>query len=464
MRGITMVVVAAGLLAACTPRDPASEAPAGAPQSAAREPLRDGIWRAEVDHFGRSLPFNFEVRRDAAGAVEVVYLNGPERMPVEKVIYDGGERLQLAFPSYSANLVATVRDGRLEGEVLLTRRDRTLRLPVTAVHGQDYRFFPGRAAEYADLGGRWEVEISVPAFGFTQPAMALLTQQGAELTGTVLTQVGDFRFLAGEVRGDQLYLSAFDGGGTQMWLAKLQPDGSLAGSFDSVTYGNALWTARRNPGFELEDPLAVTYLKPGFDRIDFTFPDLDGRPVSLSDPRFAGKVVLVVIGGSWCPSCHDEAMFMVPFLAEHAARGLEVVYVMFEYSDDFSAVETQLRAFRDRYGIEHPILFAGDSSRQSRGELIPALNDITAFPTTLFIDRRGKVRRIHTAFPGPATGQRHLDYQRELRSFVGMLLDEPGPQGGPATSRRPDDDSRLRSSPAWSRRAVRAVPAGPHDQ
>lgn len=427
MRGIALLIVAAGLLAACAPRDPGAGEVGGSAPAAGQPPLRDGIWRAEVQHFGRVLPFTFQVRRDAAGEVEVTYLNGPERMPVEKVVYDGGEQLQLAFPSYSANLAATVREGRLEGEIVLTRRDRTLRLPVTAIHGQDYRFFPERAAEYADLGGRWEVEISVPAFGFTQPAMALLTQDGPSLSGTVLTQVGDFRFLAGEVRGNELYLSAFDGGGTQLWLATLQPDGTLAGSFDSVTYGNANWTARRNPDFELEDPLAVTYLKPGFDRVDFTFPDLDGRPVSLSDPRFAGKVVLVVIGGSWCPSCHDEAMFMVPFLAEYAARGLEVVYVMFEYSDDFSAVEGQLRAFRDRYGIKHPVLFAGDSSRQSRGELIPALNDITAFPTTLFIDRRGKVRRIHTAFPGPATGQLHLDYQRELRSFVGMLLDEPGP-------------------------------------
>jgi peroxiredoxin len=427
MRVFALLVVAATLMAACTPREPEADGAASAATSGAGEPLKDGIWRAEVDHFGRRLPFTFEVQRSASGAVEVTYLNGPERMPVEQVSYDGGEKLELAFPSYSANLVATVRDGRLEGEILLARRERTLRLPVTAVHGQDYRFFPEPAAEHADLGGRWQVEISVPAFGFTQPAMALLEQDGPYLSGTVLTQVGDFRFLAGEVRGGELYLSAFDGGGTQLWLATLQPDGSLAGSFDSATYGNAQWTARRNPAFELEDPLAVTYLKPGFDRIDFTFPDLDGRPVSLSDPRFAGKVVLVVIGGSWCPSCHDEARFMVPFLAEYAARGLEVVYVMFEYSDDFSAVAPQLRAFRDRYAITHPVLFAGDSSRQSRGELIPALNDITAFPTTLFLDRRGKVRRIHTAFPGPATGQLHLDYQRELRSFVGMLLDEPGP-------------------------------------
>jgi peroxiredoxin len=415
-------------LAACgaveaPPANQAANPGAGSVSRTAAPLLRAGTWRAEVEHYGRRLPFTFEVEYGPDGP-QVTYLNGPERMPVEQVIYDGGEQLELAFPSYSATLVARVGDGRLAGEIILARRERELRLPITAVHGQDWRFFPEPAVEYADFSGRWEVEIAVPAMGFTQPAMALLTQEGPMIHGTVLTQVGDFRFLAGEVRGNRLYLSAFDGGGTQQWLAELASDGMLAGSFDSVTYGNAGWTARRNPDFELEDPLAATYLKPGYDRVEFSFPDLDGNLVSLSDERYQHKVVLVVIGGSWCPSCHDEARFMVPFQAEYADRGLEVVYVMFEYSDDFSQVERQLRAFRDRYDISYPVLFAGDSSRQTRGELIPALNDIVAFPTTLFIDRRGKVRRIHTAFPGQATGQLHQDYVRELRSFVGMLLDE----------------------------------------
>jgi hypothetical protein len=116
---------------------------------------------------------------------------------------------------------------------------------------------------------------------------------------------------------------------------------------------------------------------------------------------------------------------MGPLEAEFRDRGLEVVDIMFEYSGDFAEAAPQLTAFRDRYQVDHPILFAGDSSRETRVEKLPMLNDIMAFPTTIFIDRRGKVRRIHTAFPGPATGQEHEDYKREFRAFVDMLLSEP---------------------------------------
>ncbi|MDJ0927533.1 MAG: TlpA disulfide reductase family protein, partial [Gammaproteobacteria bacterium] len=190
-------------------------------------------------------------------------------------------------------------------------------------------------------------------------------------------------------------------------------------------YGGAEWNARRNDEFRLLDPTTLTYLKPGYDTIDFSFPDLEGNLVSPGDARFDGQVLLVILGGSWCSTCHDEAQFMVPFYAEHHDRGLEVIYVMFEYSDRFEDVADQLYAFRDRYRIEHPILFAGDAARDSRGSLLPMLNNIVAFPTTLFVDRQGRVRRIHTAFPGPATGQEHEDYKREFRAFVDSLLREP---------------------------------------
>jgi peroxiredoxin len=406
------------ILGACSGESPEAQAPTASAAS-----LPEGIWRAEVAQDGRLIPFNLEIESSVDG-YRVTYLNGPERMPVEQVRFREDGQLELNFPSYSAGLTATVRDGRMDGTISLVRKNETRQLPFSAVHGQAYRFFPAPAADYADFGGRWEVVITVTKFNFTQPAIALFNQDGGMLSGTVQTQVGDFRFLHGEVRGEDLYLSSFDGSGTTLWLASLQPDGSLRGSFDSVTYGPAEWTARRNAEFQLEDPTTLTVMKPGYESLDFSLPDLNGQPVSLSDERYQDKVVLVILGGSWCPSCHDEAQFMVPFETRYRDQGLEVIYIMFEYSDDFSEAEDQLLAFKKRYQVEHPILFAGDSSRESRGEKLPMLNDILAFPTTLFIDRSGKVRRIHTAFPGPATGQEHEDYKREFRAFVEMLLAE----------------------------------------
>ena len=420
MKRLALLLVTALALPWACSKDSPAPTPAPDPQAAI---LAEGPWRAEVQQGDVSLPFNFAVSATADG-YEVIYLNGPERMPVEQVRFAPDGRLELNFPSYSAELIAHVDGPRMSGTIRLPRKNSVTELPFTAEHGQDWRFFPEAAAEFEDFTGRWEVSITVEKFNFTQPAVALFNQQGPMLSGTVNTQVGDYRFLHGEVRGGELYLSTFDGSGTQLWRAALQPDGSLKGKFYSVTYGEAVWTATRNPDFQLEDPTTLTYMKPGYEKLEFSLPDLDGQLVSLDDPRYDGKVVLVVLGGTWCPSCHDEAQFMVPFEQAYGDQGLEVVYIMFEYSDDFAESEAQLRAFKKRYQVDHPILFAGESSRESRGEKLPMLNDILAFPTTLFVDRGGKVRRIHTAFPGPATGQEHEDYKREFRAFVEMLLAE----------------------------------------
>lgn len=411
-----ILVLLPALIAGCEP--PAEPPPAESPPA-----ILAGPWRAEVEHFGRTLPFNFELVEGPDG-LQAFYLNGPERMPVEQVLTDGSGGLELNFPSYDSRLTARVHDGQMTGEISLKRRKEITRLPFRATRGDTWRFFPEPATQHADFSGRWQVEIYLPSFDFRQPAIALFTQDGPYVGGTVWTQLGDYRFLYGEARGNALYLSTFDGSGTQLWLAELGADGQLRGSFDSVTFKQAEWTAQRNPKFQLEDPTKLTYLNEGYDEVRFTFPDLNGEPVALPGERFDGKVVLVILGGSWCPTCHDEAQFLVPFLESRRDRGLEAVYLMFEYSEDFADAKPQLLAYRDRYAIEHPILFVGDSSRETRADKLPMLNDVIAFPTTIFVDRRGKVRRIHTAFPGPATGQKHDNYKREFAAFVDLLLDE----------------------------------------
>jgi len=401
----------AGLIVGCSPTtEPGS--------------LPEGVWRAEITQSDSVVPFNFHLRAEPSGPV-VHYENGDELLRVEEVHYDPGtQRLELLFPSYSSGLIARVDGERMSGEVYLTRRTRVHRLPFSATFGQAHRFFDEPAGDYADISGRWEARLQIPQLDADQPGVALFEQHGPYVTGTVYTRVGDYRFLAGEIRGSELYLSTFDGNGSQLWRARLDSDGMLDGFFDTVTYGEASWSARRNPAASLDDPTTLTYLKTGVNRFDFSFPDFSGNTVSLSDPRYAGKVVLVIIAGSWCPTCHDEAVFMAPFYAEHRDRGLEVVYLMFEYSDDLEEARPQLEAFRKRYGIEHEMLFAGDAARASRSVTMPMLNDIIAFPTTIFVDRSGEVRRIHTAFPGPAMGAAHEEYKREFAHFVDQLLDE----------------------------------------
>jgi peroxiredoxin len=273
-----------------------------------------------------------------------------------------------------------------------------------------------------DFGGRWAVEFGEG--DRRSVGVGEFAQQGRMVTGTFLTATGDHRFLAGEVVDGELKLSKFDGGHAFLYRARLAADGSLAGRWWSGLAFTELFAGRRDPNASLGDAENVTQLRDASSALDIRFPDLDGSMVSLRDPRFAGKVIIIALAGSWCPNCHDEAAFLAPFHRQNRERGLEVVSLMFEQFGDLPQAAAATRRFRERYGIEYTTLIAGTSDKDDAATKLPQLNGVYAFPTTIFIDRAGKVRRIHTGFSGPATGEHHRKLLDEFESLVDQLLAE----------------------------------------
>jgi len=136
--------------------------------------------------------------------------------------------------------------------------------------------------------------------------------------------------------------------------------------------------------------------------------------------------VIVTLAGSWCPNCHDEAAFLRPLYREYRERGLEVVALMFEHFGDFAQAAAATRRFRDKFGIEYTTLIAGTSDTDEASKALPQLTGVFAYPTTIFIDRSGQVRKIHAGFSGPATGQHYEEQTQEFRALVETLLAESG--------------------------------------
>jgi hypothetical protein len=79
---------------------------------------------------------------------------------------------------------------------------------------------------------------------------------------------------------------------------------------------------------------------------------------------------------------------------------------------------------KDRFGIEYDLLFAGLSGTESASKALPALTGISAFPSTLYIDKKGKVRKIHTGFSGPATGKFYEEFKTDFNQLIDNLLAE----------------------------------------
>ena len=185
--------------------------------------------------------------------------------------------------------------------------------------------------------------------------------------------------------------------------------------------------AKRDFEAVLPDAFELTYIRDGYDGMEFTFPDLDGRLVSLTDPRFDGQVVLVALSGTWCPNCADEADFLAAYYKEHSERGLEIVTLLYEHFEDFETAAEQGKAWKEKHGIDYEVLVAGLSDKTKAAETLPMLNHVLAFPTVIFIDRQGGVQGIHTGFSGPGTGQYYEDFKKEFNARMEALLSEPRP-------------------------------------
>jgi len=239
-------------------------------------------------------------------------------------------------------------------------------------------------------------------------AVGEFNQSHDAVSGTFLTASGDHRFLAGQVKGDEVYLSTFDGAHVFLYKAKLLADGSLAGDFWSGLAFHETWTARRDARARLPDAYGLTAMRAGIKHFDFAFPDLSGKTVSSQDPQFRGKVLIVALAGSWCPNCHDEAAFLSPLYKDYRAKGLEIVSLMFEHFGDFPRAAEATQRFRQHYDIEYTTLIAGISDKDEAAKKLPMLQNIVAFPTTIFVDRKGNVRKIHTGYSGPATGDHYI--------------------------------------------------------
>jgi thiol-disulfide isomerase/thioredoxin len=241
------------------------------------------------------------------------------------------------------------------------------------------------------------------------------------LQGTVLSNTGDYGLFWGRAEADSFSLAHFDGSFVYMLTGRLDGD-TLRGTLHAGLRSQTHWKAVRSTGApHLKDPATLTQADTSAP-FRFSFPGLDGRTVSSDDPRFRGKVVIVDVFGTWCPTCHDAAPALVELYRRYHGRGLEMVGLAYEVSGD-SAIDAPLvRRYREKFGIPFPLLLAGVNDTDAAAATLPQLTGFTSFPTTIFLGRDGKVRRVHAGFYGPAAGDRHRRQIEEFRRIVEALL------------------------------------------
>lgn len=367
---------------------------------------------------GKVIPLRWQWRNNPP---ELVLYNAEERISCTS-IQKKGDTMCAEIPVFQTEL-------RLfQGDSVWTGYWRNLyRTPVQHMRVEaklKKRVFIVDTTLANNIKGDWVLQFDDSTNGIARIFWNSKTQS---LTGTLLTETGDYRYLQGQItRNRLLQLSAFDGLHAFLFegyvntcnpLSKTQ----LNGWFYSGPRFSQLWNAYRNPKFTLPDPELLTTAKTS-EPLHFTFTDLNGNPCSIDDERFKNKVVIIQLMGSWCPNCMDESRYFATLYKRYASSGLEIIALAFEKSSSFETARHGLTKLCHDLQLPYTILYAGSSQKTEASKQLPFISALMAYPTTLFLNRKHQIVATHTGFSGPATGASYLNYCKRTESRITSLL------------------------------------------
>ena len=371
--------------------------------------LKQGSWRGIVDVQGQELPMNFRVKKE--GDKYLVFLQNMDEEIVLDEIFLKEDSVIMNMHIFDTEIHAKINGETLTG-YYIKNYEVDFKLPFTAKFGEKHRFVKASDTPAEDFSGTYAVDFVHE--GDTTVAVGLFNQSGNELTGTFLTPIGDYRYLQGNVVDGEMMLSTFDGNHSFVFKAKKTENGTLSGDFWNGKDWHETWTGVKDDNAALPDAESLTFLKEGYDKIEFSFPDVNGNMVSLTDERFQNKVILLQIFGTWCPNCMDETRFLSQWYLKNKDRGVEVLGLAYEAKDDFEYASRRVKKMKERMSVPYDFVIAGNMDKEEAAKTLPMLNHVLSFPTTIFIGKDGTVKKIHTGFSGPGTG---IYYERFIQRF-----------------------------------------------
>jgi thiol-disulfide isomerase/thioredoxin len=431
-----------------------------APAQTAAPAAITGIWQGNATiRGGAQVPIAIRVSGSGAD-LKLALLNGPaahpDEVPASSVTFDG-THLVASYDYFARKLDATLApDGTLTGTYgSASAGGRGAPTPFTLTHVAK-ETDPAGAPGAPDIRGSWWIATksakgeSAWEFRVDPPA------PNTPVIKTVIQRIdGDTGGLWGTWNGTSYVVGHFNAAGAALYSVTPQPDGTLliknlagapggaGGRRGAADQASATPAASPAPAPASADLIArrpeeakkenlpaptestqQTTVKDPTVPFTFSFPDLNGKVVANTDPQFRGKVVIVAIGGSWCPNCHDEAPLLVALYKKYHSKGLEIVNLDFEQGDPDTDT-ARLKAFIAHYGITYPVLVGGTTDQLA--EKIPQGVNLNCWPTSFFLGRDGRVKETHAGFAGPGNTAGHEQLVRETTALVEKLLAEPAP-------------------------------------
>ncbi|NBC03885.1 MAG: redoxin domain-containing protein [Bacteroidetes bacterium] len=365
------------------------------------------------------LPFTMEVTYPEAHPDSFVIdiINGEETIRVKKYLWgwdrsQARDTIRILFPEYNSYIFGEFLENTIQGEFVDENRKR-YSIPFVARHGYINRFEPQLKEPELDVSGEWRVRFRDQK-GNTWPAVAEFQQDSTYLTGTFLTETGDYRYLEGVVYEKRLWLSVFDGSHAFLFSAQGNGMDSLSGFFQSGVHYSASWTAVRDEDFSLTSPDSLTRKaeNKGWENIR----GIDSKTEktrSLEKYISKNSPLILSIMGTWCPNCKDEAEFLREWRNANPNSGVDILGLAFEKFRDSTQAINGINRYKNLLELDYDIWLMGSSDKSQASRALPFLDRVISYPTMVFINDQNEIIRIHTGFKGPATSE----YKQFKKSF-----------------------------------------------
>lgn len=385
--------------------------------------LKNGRWIGVLEIIGNNkLYFEMQIlKHNKSFAVLVV--NGEEKVTLNQPIIDG-DSVRLSFTNFNSELIFKIINNTTISGRWVNHLKVNYAIPFSATFNNTGTIFPlSSSTQPMSFSGKWHALFSPEKDPFD--ALGVFEQKGNNASGTFLTETGDYRFLSGNVDGNTLYLSGFDGSHAYLFVGKQDEKEKISGQYMSGIHYQSNWSAERNENFELHNPDSLTKsISESHEDLTLNFKNLDNTPFEYPNSEFKDKVVIIQILGTWCSNCMDETVYFKELYNKYHDKGLEILSVGYENGAGFEDYANRLKEYQKRFDLKNTIVVGGSIRDNNILEDFSFLSNFSSYPTSIFIDRKGNIARIHTGFSGPSTGKYYNEYKEETEKLIDSLISQ----------------------------------------
>ena len=267
--------------------------------------LQLGHWRAELAMNDRLFsPFFLDISKNK-NQLRLEVVNADERILLRDISVKN-DSVYAHFPEMDAQIVFQISEkgNELRGYWINYARKEPVKIPLNAYVSSENTerisfSAAGNSNANQNLTGKWDVTFNPKAK--QRKAIGSFEVKNTKVTGTFITETGDYRFLEGNMNGNEFALSSFNGSWAFYFTGTISGD-SIQGKYYSGVSFSTDWIASKNEQAKLREHEELTYV---INDAAFNFKELqelNGKPFSFPGKKHKDKVVIFQIMGTWCPN------------------------------------------------------------------------------------------------------------------------------------------------------------------